>query len=250
MARFSFGNRGSKLASLLLGGTQIGWYGVIIGTIGDLTASAFGIESYAAKATIMVVTSTLMCITALYGYRGKYWVSVISTPLILILAFWVVGRSLQEVGGLDGLRRSALRGDGDPGRSDHRGRHLHLGRRRPNWTVRAREPGRLGLSDRLPHRQRSDDPVRAIGAITFGEGTSCWSVQPRPGWLGSLPGNLWNPTPTHAPSVWPGPRCSAPGQGRSSSGSIIWHHARADQVQITSSSTWDCWGPSSHPWAA
>ena len=32
-----------------------------------------------------------------------YWVSVISTPLILILAFWVVGRSLQEVGGLDGL---------------------------------------------------------------------------------------------------------------------------------------------------
>ena len=102
MARFSFGNRGSKLASLLLGGTQIGWYGVIIGTIGDLTASAFGIESYAAKATIMVVTSTLMCITALYGYRGMYWVSVISTPLILILAFWVVGRSLQ-VGGLDGL---------------------------------------------------------------------------------------------------------------------------------------------------
>ena len=103
MARFSFGNRGSKLASLLLGGTQIGWDGVIIGTIGDLTASAFGIESYAAKATIMVVTSTLMCITALYGYRGMYWVSVISTPLILILAFWVVGRSLQEVGGLDGL---------------------------------------------------------------------------------------------------------------------------------------------------
>ena len=30
MARFSFGNRGSKLASLLLGGTQIGWYGVIM----------------------------------------------------------------------------------------------------------------------------------------------------------------------------------------------------------------------------
>ncbi|WP_256981188.1 MULTISPECIES: cytosine permease [unclassified Rhodococcus (in: high G+C Gram-positive bacteria)] len=44
MARYSFGTRGSKLASLLLGGTQVGWYGVIIGTIGELTSQALGWE--------------------------------------------------------------------------------------------------------------------------------------------------------------------------------------------------------------
>ena len=38
MSRYVLGQRGAKLASILLGGTQIGWYGVVIGTIGDLTA--------------------------------------------------------------------------------------------------------------------------------------------------------------------------------------------------------------------
>ena len=76
MARFSFGNRGSTLASLLLGGTQIGWYGVIIGTIGALTASAFGIESYAAKATIVLVTTMMVAPSRVgkplaMGYKKK-----------------------------------------------------------------------------------------------------------------------------------------------------------------------------------
>lgn len=42
MARYTLGTSGSRLASILLGGTQIGWYGVIIGTIGELTAQAVG----------------------------------------------------------------------------------------------------------------------------------------------------------------------------------------------------------------
>lgn len=103
MARYTFGSRGAKLASILLGGTQIGWYGVVVGTIGDLTAQAFHWDSWGAKAAVMIVTSALMCMTACYGYRGMYWVSLISTPLILILAFWVMIRSLQEVGGWAGL---------------------------------------------------------------------------------------------------------------------------------------------------
>src|SRR5699024_8326122 len=45
----------------------------------------------------------LMMLTALYGYEGMYWVSLISTPLILILAFWITGMALGEVGGVDGL---------------------------------------------------------------------------------------------------------------------------------------------------
>lgn len=41
MASYVLDTRGGQLASILLGGTQIGWYGVVIGTIGELTAQAF-----------------------------------------------------------------------------------------------------------------------------------------------------------------------------------------------------------------
>ena len=67
MSRYVLGQRGAKLASILLGGTQIGWYGVVIGTIGDLTAQALSWESYPARATVMVLASVLMCLTACYG---------------------------------------------------------------------------------------------------------------------------------------------------------------------------------------
>lgn len=104
MARYSFGSGGSKLASFLLGGTQIGWYGVVVGTIGDLTAQALGWQDSAiARAALIVVPSALMCWTALRGYKGMYVASVIATPLALVLAFWVAARSISEVGGFDAL---------------------------------------------------------------------------------------------------------------------------------------------------
>lgn len=104
MARYSFGTRGSKLASLLLGGTQVGWYGVVVGTIGDLTAQALGLQDNPlARALLIVVPSALMCWNALRGYKGMYLASAIATPLALLLAFWVAFRSIQEVGGVSEL---------------------------------------------------------------------------------------------------------------------------------------------------
>ena len=104
MARYSFGTRGSKLASLLLGGTQVGWYGVVVGTIGDLTAQALGLQDNPlARALLIVVPSALMCWNALRGYKGMYLASAIATPLALLLAFWVAFRSIEEVGGVSEL---------------------------------------------------------------------------------------------------------------------------------------------------
>ncbi|GAA2095478.1 cytosine permease [Brevibacterium salitolerans] len=103
MSRYSFGTVGSKLASLLLGGTQVGWYGVAVGTIGQMTALAFGWSGWWAPAIVMIVVSGLMMLTALFGYEGMYWVSMISTPLILILAVWLTFRGFAEVGGLSGI---------------------------------------------------------------------------------------------------------------------------------------------------
>ncbi|WP_127479176.1 cytosine permease [Nocardioides pantholopis] len=174
MARYSFGHGGSKLASLLLGGTQIGWYGVIVGTIGDLTAEAAGWESYGAKAAIMVATSILMCATACYGYRGMYWVSAVSTPLILVLAVWVVIRSLDEVDGLSGLL------DVEPTATmaipvaitTVVGTFVSAGTQAPNWTRFGRTGSQAVWACLIGFLIGNGLMILfgAIGAITFGEG--------------------------------------------------------------------------------
>ena len=174
MARYSFGNRGSKLVSILLGGTQVGWYGVVIGTIGDLTAEAAGWESYGAKAAIMVATSVLMCVTACYGYRGMYWVSLVSTPLILVLAVWVVVRSLEEVGGLGGLfgveptQSMAL----SVAVTTVVGTFVSAGTQAPNWTRFGRTGSQAVWACLIGFLVGNGLMILfgAIGAITFGEG--------------------------------------------------------------------------------
>lgn len=103
MNRYAFGTGGAKLASLLLGGTQVGWFGVVVGSIGELTAQAFGWSGWGPRAIVMVIVAALMIVTAAYGYEGMYWVSLISTPLILILAFWVCFRAVDHSGGISGL---------------------------------------------------------------------------------------------------------------------------------------------------
>jgi cytosine permease len=160
----------------LLGGTQIGWYGVVIGTIGELTAQAFGWESFAAKAAVMVVVSALMCATAVYGYRGMYWVSLISTPLILILAFWVMFRSLEEVGGWAGL--AAVQPDASMSMpiavavTTVVGTFVSAGTQAPNWTRFGRTGRQAVLACVIGFLIGNGLMIffGAVGAITFGEG--------------------------------------------------------------------------------
>ncbi|GAB3207784.1 cytosine permease [Marinactinospora thermotolerans] len=103
MSRYSLGTGGAKLASLLLGGTQIGWYGVSIATVGLLTAQAAGWEGDLPGQLVMVAAGAVMGVTAYIGYKGMYWLSVVSVPLLLILAGWVTWRAFAETGGLAGL---------------------------------------------------------------------------------------------------------------------------------------------------
>ena len=198
MARYSLGTGGSKLASILLGGTQVGWYGVIIGTIGALTAQAFSWDSYAAKAAVMVVASALMCLTACYGYRGMYWVSLVSTPLILLLALWVVQRSLTEVGGWSGLFAA------EPVASmtvavaitTVVGTFVSAGTQAPNWTRFARTGRSAVLACLIGFLVGNGLMILfgAIGAITFGQGDFVLVLYELGlvGWgLFLLFGNLW-----------------------------------------------------------
>ncbi|QYJ02893.1 cytosine permease [Nocardioides panacisoli] len=102
LSRYTLGTQGSKLASLLLGFTQIGWYGVGVATLGNLIAEALGWGS--AGATLwMVVGTVVMGTTAYFGFRGLFWLSAVSVPLMFLLAAWVVLRSVEEVGGWDAM---------------------------------------------------------------------------------------------------------------------------------------------------
>lgn len=198
MARYSFGTRGAKLASILLGGTQIGWYGVVIGTIGDLTAQAMDWESYAARAAVMIATSVLMCVTACYGYRGMYWVSLVSTPLILVLAFWVLSRSLDELGGWSGLAAA------EPSSSmafavaitTVVGTFVSAGTQAPNWTRFAKTGSQAVWACLIGFLIGNGLMIffGAIGALSFDEGDFVLVLYQLGlvGWgLVLLFGNLW-----------------------------------------------------------
>lgn len=172
MARFTLGDRGSKLASLLLGGTQIGWYGVVIGEIGTLTAAAFGWESFAAKAAVMIITSALMCATACYGYHGMYWVSLISTPLILILAFWVMFRAFSHGGGWGAIAELDPNGTMSiaTGITIVVGTFISAGSQAPNWTRFAKTGTQAVIACLVGFLIGNALMIffGAIGSITFG----------------------------------------------------------------------------------
>ncbi|AHI18683.1 cytosine permease [Corynebacterium casei] len=174
MARYVLGTRGAKFASLLLGGTQVGWYGVIIGTVGSMTATAFSWDSYSAQIAIMVVASVLMCLTACYGYKGMYWVSAISTPLILVLAVWVVFKCLEQVHGWAGLLDLEPASQMSLGVAITTvvGTFVSAGTQAPNWTRFAKSGNQAIWACVIGFIVGNGLMIffGAIGAMTFGEG--------------------------------------------------------------------------------
>jgi cytosine permease len=174
MCRYALGNRGAKLASLLLGGTQVGWYGVTVATLAGLTASALGWEGDGIQTLLMIAGGAVMGVTAYYGYKGMYALSLVSVPLLLVLAGWVTWRSLDEVGGWSGL--AAV----EPAETMPLavavtivvGTFASGGTQAPNWTRFARTP-MAGFWACLVAFMVGELLMLffgAIGALAFGEG--------------------------------------------------------------------------------
>ena len=174
MCRYALGTSGSKLASVLLGGTQVGWYGVTVATLAGLTAGALGWEGRGTEIALMVVGGAVMGVTAYYGYKGMYALSLVSVPLLLVLAGWVTWRSLEEVGGWSGL--SAV----EPTASMTVavavtvivGTFASGGTQAPNWTRFARTPlsGFWACLVAFLVGELLMLFFGAIGALAFGEG--------------------------------------------------------------------------------
>ncbi|MGY1724762.1 cytosine permease [Blastococcus sp. SYSU DS0533] len=174
MCRYSLGTTGAKFASLLLGGTQVGWYGVTVATLAGLTASALDWSGRGIEIALMLAGGAIMGVTAYFGYKGMYALSVVSVPLLLILAGWVTWRSLEEVGGWSGL--TAI----EPASTMTIAAAVTIvvgtfasgGTQAPNWTRFARTPsaGFWACVVAFLIGELLMLGFGAIGAISFGEG--------------------------------------------------------------------------------
>lgn len=174
MARYAFGERGAKLASLILGGSQIGWYGVTVATLALVTAQALGIESTPVIWALMIVGSLLMAWTAYVGYDAMYWLSLVSVPLLVALSVWVAIRSFVEVGGSGGLE-AVVPQDTMPltvALTVIVGTFASGGTQAPNWTRFARTPsaGLWSCFAAFFVGQLLMLFCGAMGAFAFGEG--------------------------------------------------------------------------------
>lgn len=99
LARYSFGEKGSYLVSLLLGGTQVGWFGVGVAMFALPVQKVTGINVY----ILIAVAGLLMTSSAYFGMKTLTIISYISVPAIAILGSISGVKAVQSVGGVSFL---------------------------------------------------------------------------------------------------------------------------------------------------
>ncbi|SON52345.1 cytosine permease [Vibrio tapetis] len=101
LARFSFGSKGSWLPSLLLGGTQVGWFGVGVAMFAIPVHKATGIDTN----TLIIVSGLLMTATVYFGISALMVLSAIAVPAIAILGGYSVFTAVDSIGGVAELQK-------------------------------------------------------------------------------------------------------------------------------------------------
>lgn len=102
LARFGFGDAGSKWPDFVLGFTQIGWYAWGTATVSIVFVRLLSLPDWL-NIPLMIFFGFAFCWTAYVGYRGLERLSVVSVPLMILLILWSFGIGTRDVGGLSGL---------------------------------------------------------------------------------------------------------------------------------------------------
>lgn len=100
LARFSFGSKGSWLPSLLLGGTQVGWFGVGVAMFAIPVHKATDIDTN----ILIAVSGLLMTATVYFGISALMVLSAIAVPAIALLGGYSVFEAVGSAGGINGLK--------------------------------------------------------------------------------------------------------------------------------------------------
>lgn len=99
ISRYAFGVRGSWLPSFLLGGTQVGWFGVGVVMFALPVQVATGMNVY----LLILIGGALMTATAYLGFKALAVLSFIAVPAIFVLGNMSVGMAVNTAGGLNAL---------------------------------------------------------------------------------------------------------------------------------------------------
>lgn len=99
LSRKAFGYNGSKIASLLVGLTQLGWFGVGVAMFAIPVSKLYGINTY----LLVVILGALMTLTSIKGIKALSLFGSIAVPLITLLGFYSMYLSIRNVGGLNHL---------------------------------------------------------------------------------------------------------------------------------------------------
>ncbi|PJG84389.1 cytosine permease [Conservatibacter flavescens] len=100
LARYSFGIKGSWLPSLLLGGTQVGWFGVGVAMFAIPVNKFTGIDVN----MLILASGALMTATVFFGISALTVLSAVAVPAIALLGGYSVYLAVGELGGLSALK--------------------------------------------------------------------------------------------------------------------------------------------------
>ncbi|MBD1915157.1 MULTISPECIES: cytosine permease [Cyanophyceae] len=107
MARFSFGNVGSRWVDFILGFTQIGWYAWGSALMAQLLNTLAGVpESW--NWLIILFFTYAFCSTAYFGYQAMDWLSRVAVPAMVLLMLMSLTVASRDVGGFTGLQQAAI----------------------------------------------------------------------------------------------------------------------------------------------
>lgn len=99
LARYSFGEKGSYLASFILGITQVGWFGVGVAMFALPVQKVTGANVY----LIIFIAGLLMTGTAYFGIKALTILSLIAVPSIACLGSYSVANAVNSIGGISNL---------------------------------------------------------------------------------------------------------------------------------------------------
>jgi cytosine permease len=107
MARFSFGNVGSRWVDFILGFTQIGWYAWGSALMAQLLNTLAGVpESW--NWLIILFFTYAFCSTAYFGYKAMDWLSRLAVPAMVLLMALSLSVATRDVGGFAGLQAATI----------------------------------------------------------------------------------------------------------------------------------------------
>jgi len=99
LARFAFGLNGSKLPSLMLAVTQIGWFGVGVAMFAYPINKFTGIGLW----PLVIVGGIFMTLTVVIGFKAIEWISKIAVPAIILLGVMSMVKAISSMGGIQPL---------------------------------------------------------------------------------------------------------------------------------------------------